>query len=337
MEPILPYNQKELHFVFAAPFYGQPGLVSFQYRLKGFIDTWSGWSIEPWKDYTNLSEGRYEFQVRARNDFGTISTPAIFTFHILPPWYRSLWAFALSLLAIIAFMYGGSRWLIAKTHRKVITERKKIERIRKGAEEDVRRKVAADFHDELGTRITRISLFSEILKNRVIDKQTEDAMLLQKINDNAHHLYDETRDFIWQIDPQKDTLLDLITRLKTFGDELFENSTMRFEISSLHKSFRHIRLSMDLRQHLLRIFQEAMHNALKYANGQKIHLNIGLENNRLQICLQDDGRGFELSAQNLGYGLKNMRERAKNIGGELTIESEPGSGTTVCFFEKLPE
>ncbi len=123
-------------------------------------------------------------------------------------------------MLLFLIISGGITFLIMYRIRQHL----KIKAIEKIAEEKMRSKVAADFHDELGNRITKISLFSEILKSDKEKTSAKTREYLNKINDNASNLYNETRDFIWHLDPQKDTLHDLAIRLKTFGDELFDET-----------------------------------------------------------------------------------------------------------------
>jgi signal transduction histidine kinase len=213
----------------------------------------------------------------------------------------------------------------------------KFKAIEIAAEEKMRSKLAADFHDELGNRITKISLFSEIIKNKFKTNQDEALEYLSKINDNANTLYNETRDFIWHLDPHKDTLFDLIARLKAFGDDLFEGTETEFTIDRIQNEFKTIKLSMDWRQHILRIFKEALHNALKYAESKKVELGIKKTGNLVFITLTDNGKGFELLKVKENNGLFNMKKRAEAITGKLEIFSKPDFGTEIKLIINLPE
>ena len=160
---------------------------------------------------------------------------------------------------------------------------------------------------------------------------------LNKINENANNLYNETRDFIWHLDPKKDTLHDLAVRLKTFGDELFDSTNTNFEFNRNNKNIKKIRLQMDWRQHILRIFKEAMHNALKYSESTNVKLKISITDKNAIIELSDDGQGFNLSEQSDGEGLKNMKNRAEAIQADLKIQSTQGNGSLVRLIFNLPQ
>jgi signal transduction histidine kinase/DNA-binding response OmpR family regulator len=100
--PIIDYKDRNLRFEFAAPFFESEAETRYQCFLEGYDDNWSSGSSEPQKEYTNLDSGMYTFQVRAENIYNNLSSEAIFQFKVLPPWYKTWWAF--SLYAIVGFL-----------------------------------------------------------------------------------------------------------------------------------------------------------------------------------------------------------------------------------------
>ncbi len=104
--PVLPYSENALSFEFAAAFYEKPGTTRFRYLLEGFDREWSEWQDDTKKEYTNLPEGKYRFRVRGKNVYGTEGREAVFAFRILSPWYRTIWAYGLWIVASCAFLAG---------------------------------------------------------------------------------------------------------------------------------------------------------------------------------------------------------------------------------------
>jgi len=336
--PDITYAQHDLRFEYAALSFTDPGHNEYQYLLEGFDRSWSRWTSETRKDYTHIPEGRYTFRVRSRNVFGIPGQEASTSFRILAPWFRSGWAYLIYIVMIGLLTYASVKTIVSRAKQRAIAERMKVIAIEKAAEEKLRSRVAADFHDELGNRITRISLFGEILMNDLKTKNEQTRNYLTRIIENADNLYNETRDFIWQLDPKKDTLYDLVVRLKNFADELYAGTDIAFQVSGFNRNLGKIRLTMDSRQHILRIFKEALHNALKYAGCQNITFIVELDNKAARLRLHDDGIGFDTGKhRNQGNGLVNMAERAKALNGDLLIESKPGKGTCVQLTIKLPE
>lgn len=102
--PELSFDNNSLRFEYAAAFFQSEGETTYQIFLEGNDKDWSDWSKETYADYTNLPEGTYRFHVRARNVYFHISESEPFEFDILPPWYRSKWAYALYALIISLIM-----------------------------------------------------------------------------------------------------------------------------------------------------------------------------------------------------------------------------------------
>jgi signal transduction histidine kinase/CheY-like chemotaxis protein len=105
----LPYNRNSLRFEFAAPTYGDESETSYQYRLEGAEKDWSVWSQEKEANYSGLGPGSYQFQVRARNVDGRMGEEGVYSFIILPPWYRTWWAYALYVVLLLAVGYAANR------------------------------------------------------------------------------------------------------------------------------------------------------------------------------------------------------------------------------------
>ena len=121
--------------------------------------------------------------------------------------------------------------------------------------------------------------------------------------------------------------------MKVFGDKLCDHSGIRFHMEGLSSELGQVALPMEMRQNLTGIFKEGMNNILKHnrADCKNVAFMITRENGRFHMALIDDGRGFDLENCVRGHGLRNMRERAAAIGGELEILSAPGKGTKVQF------
>lgn len=101
---------KSIILEFASSLYGYQSNLEYSYRLKGFDPQWSEWSSRTDKEYTNLSEGTYTFEVKTRNNLGNESKPAVFSFTILPPWYEALWIKIGVVLVFIFILYLLYRW-----------------------------------------------------------------------------------------------------------------------------------------------------------------------------------------------------------------------------------
>ena len=104
------YSSNSLDFQCSAILYGQPQNIAYSYFLKGFDKEWSAWTNRAEREFTNLPPGHYVFEVKSRNNFNNESPVASFSFTILPPWYRTWWAYGLYACVFAAIMYWFYKW-----------------------------------------------------------------------------------------------------------------------------------------------------------------------------------------------------------------------------------
>lgn len=116
--PEIKSADNSLTFQYAAPFYEQEDKMQYQTWLEGFEKSWSDWGTNAYKDYTNLSAGKYLFHVRAKNLYHIVSDEAVYSFTILPPWYNTWWAYLLYALAAVFIVYILINWRIRKLKEK---------------------------------------------------------------------------------------------------------------------------------------------------------------------------------------------------------------------------
>jgi len=117
---------------------------------------------------------------------------------------------------------------------------------------------------------------------------------LDKIAAHAATLSQQMKDFLWHLDPEKDTLYHLAEQWKNFSDTIFEPADIAFQLAGLTPEFDAVRLPVEWKQHLQLIFKEAMHNVIKHAARCKnVTLAITLRDGVLQVSLADDGDGFD--------------------------------------------
>ncbi|MCE7996152.1 MAG: hypothetical protein HEP71_29500 [Roseivirga sp.] len=319
----LTHKQSFVSFDFISIDYRTPEKTSYQYQLEGLEEQWhSGKSRQV--QYANLEPGVYTFKVRAGTDGGNWDENyTSLSFTIASPYWQQTWFQALVVISLLSLIYGFYRFRL----NVKLSKARVLENIRQSA--------AADFHDEMGNKLTRIALFSEVLEQKLNGTSPEISSYVSKIKDNSHVLNNSMRDFLWALDPAKDTAFDLIMLLKDFGDELFDNSGVNFHGASIKEAFREYPLDMDWKRHLVMIFKEAMHNALKYSMAKNVTLKATLSSDVLNLSLTDDGQGFDPQEIDNGYGQANMKRRADHLGASISIESEPGLGTMVTFIGTL--
>jgi signal transduction histidine kinase len=188
----------------------------------------------------------------------------------------------------------------------------------------LRNKIARDLHDEVGSTLSSISIFSEMAK-----QQTKEVIpMLDTIGESSRKMLDAMADIVWTINPENDQFEKIILRMRSFAFELLGARKIDFQFIA-HDDVAKMKLPMEVRKNLYLIFKEATNNLVKYAGADKAMFAIKGENNHLIMLIQDNGKGFDTTRSTQGNGLKNMQKRAEEINARLTIASAPGTGTTI--------
>ncbi len=332
-EITIPYNSNYVRFNFTSLDFKNPDNLNYKYRLVGFDSTWMNSEGKPFTQYPEISPGEYNFEVKVVNSSGFEGNNiASIKLVVTPPFWQTVWFYFSIAFVLVVIFYSAHRYKVNSEVKRLI----EIEKIREEEETKLRKKAADDFHDELGHRITKISLYSELLKRTISDQESGSSVYLQKISDISSNLATGVKDFIWTLDPGKDSLYEVAIRLKDFGDDLFDKSGISFRTSGIDESFEKIIVPMDWRRHIILIFKEAMNNILKYSNAKNVLLSFSINSGEIDIALNDDGTGFDIEKIKSGRGLKNIRMRAASVNGKVDIESSKEKGTSITLHSSLP-
>ena len=232
-----------------------------------------------------------------------------------------------------------------------ITERKRTEEAREQllkdrkqllsrlvtAQEEERRRIARELHDQLGQQITALMLGIKLLKDSGYC-QPQAAEHLNRLQEYADQLGREVHNIAWELRPTALDDLGLQTALGNYLEKWSERSGKKVE---LHTSgLNGHRLSAQIETTLYRVIQEALTNVLKHARAATVSLILERRNNHVRAIIEDDGCGFDVEAvmsapeSERKLGLLGMRERLALVFGTLEIESTPGAGTTL--FVRIP-
>ena len=312
----LSYGQNVFSFEFSALDFTAPSKNRYSYMMQGFDNDWINSGKRRYVTYTNLDPGEYIFRVKGSNNDGIWNehgTQVIIK--ILPPLWRTWW-----FISSVLILFGV---IIASIIYFRVKHLLDIERLRI--------KLAADLHDNIGSSLTEISILSEVISKKIKTEDEGVRKSLNMISTSSRNLIDNMSDIVWLVNPKRDSLYDLILRLRDTYSELSTYTNISFRSENI-KSLEKISLPMEKRQHLYLIFKEAINNCITHSGCSEITLDASVKGNKLRMKLKDNGKGFyqdELS--NGGNGLSNIKERAKTIGGILKIQSKLNQGTTVQF------
>jgi len=303
----------ELEIGFGAVDLSAIGGLRYQVRFDGRGGgEWDPPSRERRVHLVGLGPGSYVLRVRALRGDGVASEPIAVGFTVLPPFWRRAWFLG----TLAALVLGGA----------VVAVRLRLRRL--AAMQRVRERISADLHDELGLSLSRIAMLSEVARRRAGPAAESE---LAEIGDSARELIDATSDMAWALDPRRDDLGSLLARLRRLASDVFEGAGIAWSFEAPEHCDR-LPLSAEVRRHLFLILKEALQNAARHARARTVRLEIRIGEGWLEAEVADDGIGFDPGSRRPGddgNGLAGMARRAKELGGELGVESTAGGGTRV--------
>ncbi len=198
------------------------------------------------------------------------------------------------------------------------------------AQEEERKRVARELHDDLGQSLSSTALSVEVARKALESDPNSATQQLERANDLIADATNRMYDLILGLRPSVLDDLGLLAALRAHTERTFEQEgvTVEIEVSGLSD-----RLPPHLETALFRIFQEAISNIVRHASANRVTLRIIIEQGILKASIIDNGVGFEPEAfkadgdEKRGLGILGMRERASLVGGEIDIDSGPGHGT----------
>lgn len=304
----------------------QPGeLLTVEWSEMYDIGTGSVFEV----NYGRLNAGHYRFLTNELDATGSPqSVQRQLDFIVLQPWWRNPWVWIGSCGTLGLLLWLGGRAIIEKRLRQQLARIEQEHMI-----ERERLRIARDLHDDLGARLTHISLVSGLAENEPDNTSARESF--QRISSMARELVAALYQTVWTVNPEHDHLESLVNYICQLTQNLCETARIRCRIHSCEVPSQR-RVTSETRHNVTLAVKEALHNAIKHAGAAEITVRMEFADPRLRISITDDGRGFDSAAVAAGNGLVNMRRRMALIGGTLSLESAPGKGTQVHFEVPIP-
>lgn len=313
----LPYSERMITFSFACMDHTAPLKNTFRYLLDGFSKDWVDVGTVHEATFTNLDPGTYTLRVQGRNSAGVWDERgAVMELIITPPWWGTWWFRIGAVLVFAGALYAFYRYRLAQAVKVV----------------RVRERIARDLHDEIGSTLSSVSLFSSVAQKKAASKAPEASALLGRITDSTTQVLEAMNDIVWAVNADNDDMASVIKRMHAFAVNVTEARGCKLHLHA-DEELKTRRLEMTRRKNLYLIFKEAVNNAVKYSDCANLRIELVRDRSAIVLRVIDDGKGFDPLAGNGsvggGNGLGNMRNRAAEMAGTLAISSAPGKGTTV--------
>ncbi|WP_223827437.1 sensor histidine kinase [Hymenobacter armeniacus] len=282
-----------------------PGQARYAYRLRGWLaDRWLGLGTTPQLRLQGLPPGNYTVEIRAESGQGVRAANILrLPLTVTAEWWNRPLTWVLAAVAASAAVYGWQRARLRQLRR----------------ENDLRARLAADLHDEVGSLLTRVTMQAELLHAL---EQGPPARLATLVED-SRAAASTVRDIIWSVDAGVDTLAALVDRMRDHLDATARATGRELLLDENLPTGPEQPLPPTLRQHTYLIFKEAVTNALKYSEpGTPIRVSLGCTP-LLELRIRSTGAGTGAPGR-AGQGLRNMRHRAALLRAELTVGPVPG-------------
>lgn len=332
MHPAIAYRHNNISFTVKGISLKNPGSVVYSSKLEGYDTDFSVPSAQSFFNYQNLSPGSYVFKVRAFGPDGAMSeNTAEYAFTVTRPFYKTVWF----LIAVLTALFFTGILAHAAYHKIRQQRLLNQERQRAAEQEKIRQRTAEDFHDELGNKLTRISLLTDMLDKK--EEGPDADHIIKQIKENVSALYTGTREIIWSLSPGNNNLKEVLARIEQFGNELFSDTSVDFTVTGMDAVDDTIILPIDYSRNLNMISKEILHNSLRHAGCTKVNVEFNmLPARELQIVYQDNGSGTDISNIKKGNGLTNIQQRAERINAAMEIITAPKEGMIIKIKLKIP-
>jgi two-component sensor histidine kinase len=301
----------EIHYT--ALSFQAPRKNRFKYLLEGVDPEWVDAGARRSVSYNSVTPGKHLFRVVASNNDGVWNeTGATLSLLFVPHYWQTWWfkpVLGLAALLVLTLLY-----------RTRVTRLRAIERLRI--------QIAANLHDDVGARLTKVAMVTEL-----VDRETKDSHPnkphIRNIFSTIREITQAMDEIVWTINPKNDTLDNLANYVFQYAQDYFQDTGVSCRLD-VPAQLPDRPLSTEVRHNLFMAVKEALNNTLKHAEASEVRIGLGVADGRMTITITDNGRGFLIDqARAKGNGLENMTRRLAQIGGRLVLESAPGSGTSI--------
>jgi signal transduction histidine kinase/ligand-binding sensor domain-containing protein len=324
----LPFDNSHITLSFNGIYLKNPAGVSYSYKLWPVDSRYSRPQKNNVVDYPSLPPGSYVFYVKSYSLAGVASNIASFSFEITPAYYQTT-VFKVAMVLLLLSI-GVLTWKYLRTKEE--QKRRMIAQLRLEEQVKIRKQTAEDFHDDLGNKLTRINVLSDVLYKKIDVGLSDQRKLIDQIKENADALFAGSKHILWALDPDNDRLSEVLTLIKEFGIDLFLNTPINFTSDLTDDVFKEIILPMGYGRNIILVFKELFNNSLRHSGAENVKA-VAFVNRDNKICItaEDDGKGFDADTIKSGNGLRNINNRAKKMNGVIEISSSIGRGTSITL------
>ncbi len=298
--------------------YDDPTQVRYAWRLEDIDLDWN-MQRDPQLRFASLPYGEHLLRVKALDAEGRWSPNELtIPIRVIRPLFLRWWFITGAGLMLAFTIYYAVQYRIRQLRNVLL----------------VRDRIALDLHDEVGSKLSSIVLFSAAVRNSTSGLSDKSATMLARIADNSRVAMESMNDIVWSVNSANDTMADLLHRMRAYARPMCEAAGIELHFD-LPQELLVQQLGMVQRKSLYLIFKEAINNAVRHADCARINVSLRAAASAVELVVSDDGTGMRAEAlrneQLGGNGLGNMRRRAEEVGGTLDVSSNEQPGTRITF------
>ncbi len=337
----LQYSESVFSFEFSSLEFTNPERNQYAYKMNGFDKDWIFSGTRREARYTNLDPGEYVFHVKASNNDGVWNNEgASIRVRIIPPFWRTGWFMTVVSVLSIGAIGAFARYVSTRKLRNQIAQ---LEHEKEIQDERLktRERIARDLHDDLASTVGSASFFIESVKSTLKDMPLQAKEFLDKTSSLLSEAEESMSDIVWSVSPQHDTIESLLARIRLTTSDVCKANGIKYEVN-FPESVAHYKLSDEVRRGIYLIFKESLANAVRHSHASVIRVEGSLNGEWFELRVADNGKGITATAQptgatKRGHGLRNMKKRAEEIGGEYALESVHNQGTQVKLCVRITQ
>ena len=338
-------GSRNLAFRYAAPTFIDPKNTHYEWRLVDYLDDWQSSGEDRVVRLASIPPGKYRFEVRAAVGQGIPGPVVGVDLRIPHKLYETLWFRVLSVSLGLVLLGGAfqlryhqalrrEQALKLEIQRRTALERSMSELSGKllTVQEDERRRIARDLHDDLNQRLSLLAISLDLLSQRTGKEQKKELMNeLQTLARGIQEASQTIRRIAYDLHPVSLEHLGLRDALESLCESLRDRG---IQVDFRAKGENRLPAKVELG--VYRITQEAVQNIAQHSESQSARIQVEFDPDQLCVTIEDNGKGFDPENVTGGLGLFSMQERAAHLRGSLSVLPQPGTGTRIDVRVPLP-
>lgn len=324
----LSHDRNTVSIGFIGVSFKDGGIGEYQYRLDRPGHSWQSLAKQTSVTLTALEPGEYRVLVRAMTVDGTPGgSPAAVGFIIVPPFWKRWWFIPGIVFLVVSAGFAVIRYFEKQKLTRHVLALERAQAVR-DERERTRERIARDLHDDISATLSGIVSFASATQGELRHTPSGVAnKFLSLIQESAAAAQESLSDIVWSITPENDSWEHLLAKFRRYASDMFESRNIAYEIDVPQNCPLRI-LKMEERRNLWLLFKEIVTNIVKHSGCTQATVIVYPESpDRLFMKIADNGKGFDPSRSSSRHGLKNIRNRAELLGGEIQLDTSSGNGT----------